>query len=55
MDPSIEQKVVVARLFTETEVLVRLRRREDTLEIPTPVILVDRLNENANVVWCQGV
>jgi len=54
-DPNIEQQVVVARLFAESEILVRLRRRENPLEIPAPVILIDRLNENTDVVRRQCV
>ena len=54
-DPRVKQQVVVARLFAERQIFIGLRRRENTLEIPAPMVLVDRFNENANVVGRQDV
>jgi len=54
-DPCIKQQIVVAWLFAECQILIGLWRRKNTLEIPTPMVLVDGFNENANVVGCQDV
>jgi len=54
-DPRVQQQVVVARLFAECEIFVGLRRRENPLEIPAAMVLVDGFDEKTNVVGSEDV